>query len=418
MKWPALSLISVCLTILFAMSAACGGEEGDATTTTDNVATTAEATTSPDRTPEATQPSSTQAPSQSGASASPTAEAEPAASGGIFIEAGLLEFWDTNTDPSVNFTTSFRTSDEQIDVAFKVSEAGEVYSAWIYEGQWVALPGDITLDAEANVWTSFTFTPRSGEAGFRAGDYEVILGKLGSPDTLTFEFTIEQEASDATFEQAGLSTDWDASVEPDPDTFTTSFLPDDGRVYAVFQLGDDGGQVESVWRYEGDELVFEDQPKVQIAGGGWGVLFLSAPELPAGSYESVLSITGTDREESLTFTVEGDPVSPQFEEAGLVSSIDQVPVPEDFKDIFPTSSEKVYAAFKLSDEGAVVWMSQLWRYEGLPISWATTSGVDETGTWFPPTLTAGSSGLPSGDYEVVLTVLGTSVSETLSFAVE
>jgi hypothetical protein len=340
----------------------------------------------------------------------------------VFLEAGMVRAWDTESEPSDDFATTFRTSVVEIDVVFKVREAGDVLSAWIANGQWIVLPGGLVTEAQADNWTAFTFTPRSGEAGFRAGDYEVILAKAGSPDTLSLEFTIEQDDSDAELEQVGLSQEWDASVEPDPDTFTTSFLPDDGEVYAVFQLADgDGGQVESVWKYEGDELVFEDQPRIQLEGGDWGVLFLSAPEFPPGDYESIISLTGTDETESLRFTVAADgatPASPQIEEAGRVSSIAQAPAAGDFKDTFSTSDTTVYAVFMLSDEGdAVVWISAAWTYEGLPILAASTAGVVETGIWLPANLTF-DAGLPPGEYEVVLTVLGTGANETLSFTVE
>jgi hypothetical protein len=72
----------------------------------------------------------------------------------------------------------------------------------------------------------------------------------------------------------------------------------------------------------------------------------------------------------------------------------------------------------LSDEGdAVVWISAAWSYEGLPILAASTAGVVETGIWLPANLTF-DAGLPPGEYEVVLTVLGTGANETLSFTVE
>jgi hypothetical protein len=305
---------------------------------------------------------------------------------------------------------------------FKVSEGGEVTSAWIYDGQWVVLPGGLSTQANADEWTAFTFTPPDS-AGFNAGDYEVILAKPGSSETRSLEFTVEAVPSDAGLDQAGLAREWDASVTPDPDSFMTSFLPEDSRVYAVFQLADgDSGQVESTWKYGGDELVFGEQPRLQLEGGAWGTLFLSAPEFPAGQYESLLSITGADETRSLTFTVGPDgaaPPSPEFEEAGLVNSLDttQPPDPADFATTFTTSDTTIYALFMLSAEAeSAVWITAIWLYEGLPILTGTATGVIGTGTWEQVSLTL-DAGLLPGEYEAVLTLPGTNARESLGFTV-
>lgn len=413
---PRFVIVSLCLAALAAFGIACGGN-GDSGP--ESIAPSATAAQEP------AGPSSTAAVETPVAPAGATAT--PAGSGNaVFEQVGLVKQWDPNSrpEPAGAFATTFASSDQRIDLVFKLNQGqgGEVSASWLYNDQWLVLPGTLTVQAEAGEWASFNFTADAG--GFYAGDYEVILAKPGTSETISLEFSITPPSSNGRFDQAGLVKKWDQSTTPESSEFTTSFLPGDQRVYAVFSLAENSsGQVQATWKYGGEVLEFGELPRIEVPGGEWGTQYLEAGLLPQGDYESVVTIVGTDETRSLTFTVgPGGSAVPatSFAQAGVVVSINtgQTPTAGDFKTALTTADREVHAVFQLSEAAdAVVWVTAIWTYEGRVISSASSSGPVRSGTWDGASLFV-NPGLPPGDYEVLLSLTGTGKTESLRFSVK
>lgn len=371
-------------------------------------------------------PSATQAATATASSTGTTATSTASSSGARIEQAGLVKDWDPRStpDPSRAFATTFRSSDKEIDATFKLAQgvSGEVTSAWKYKGEWVVLPGVLKTQAKAGEWTSFTFTPRKDTAGFDAGEYEVILAAPGSAETKSLKFTVTAASSSARFDQAGLVKKWDPNVRPDPSTFTTSFLANDGRVHAVFRLPDgSAGDVSSTWKYGGQLLPFGDAPTIQLDGGRWGTLYLGAPEFPAGDYEVSVAINGTNESRSLRFRVGAAGATlpkPKLEQAGLVARVpNTTPDPSAFVTTFKPTDQTIYALFKLSSgPGSVAWVSAVWKYQGQAILASMASSPIKLGDWDQARLTM-ESPFPRGDYELVLSVVGTDETKSLKFTI-
>ncbi|HUP72494.1 MAG TPA: hypothetical protein VM282_05555 [Acidimicrobiales bacterium] len=350
-------------------------------------------------------------------------QATSSASGSRIGQAGLVNNWNQSSqlDPSRLFTTNFKTSDDQIDVAFKLSDgaAAEVSAEWKVDGQWVVLPGALKIRGEGGKWSSFTFTPPS--RNFNSGDYQVTLGIVGTAERKTLTFKIAPESTSGRFDQAGLVKKWDQSVRPDPSTFTTSFLPGDTRVYAVFTLvAGSPAEVTATWKYNGRELVLGDRPVLIVPGGGFGNHSLTQERLPAGDYEVVLAIRGTSQTRSLKFTVNSDAPddATKFEAAGLTNRFDPAvePNPNAFMTTFSPSDKQIFPLFKLTGgTRALTWVTAVFKYEGAVMYQAQDSLVLEGNGWRNTVLTLGTT--PPGDYEAVLTILKTGETRSLKFSV-
>ena len=361
-------------------------------------------------------------PSASGGTQAPP-QATSSASGGRIEQAGLVNNWNSSSqpDPSRVFTTNFKTSDDQIDVAFKLSDgaAVEVSAEWKIDGKWLVLPGALKIKADGGKWSSFTFTPNV--TNFNSGDYEVTLGIVGATERRTLTFKIIPESVGGRFDQAGLAKKWDQSVRPDPSTFTTSFLPGDKAVYAAFTLAAGSpAEVKATWKYSGRELVFGDAPVLLVEGGGFGTHSLSQVAFPAGDYEVVLAISGTSQLKSLRFTVTSNAPADatKFEAAGLMNRLDTTvePNPNAFVTSFRPSDQRIFALFKLTGgTDALAWVTAVWKYEGAVMYEALESIVLKGNGWYNSELNLGTT--PPGDYEAVLTILKTGETKSLKFSV-
>jgi len=366
-------------------------------------------------------------PSASGDTQTPTpapAQATSSSGAGRIEQVGFVNNWSPGSqpDPSKVFTTSFKTTDDQIDVAFKLSDgaAVDVSAEWKFDGKWLVLPGALKIRADGGKWSSFTFTPKS--AYFNSGDYEVSLGIVGATERKTLKFKIVPESVGGKFDQAGLVKKWDQSVRPDPSTFTTSFLPGDKTVYAAFTLaGGSPAEVTATWKYNGRELVFGDAPVLNIEGGRFASHYLTLERFPAGDYETVLSIKGTSQSKSLKFTVPSNAPADatKFEAAGLVNRFDPAvePSPGAFTTAFKPTDQKIFAVFKLAGgTDALTWVTAVWKYQGAVMYEALDSLALEGTGWYNSVLSLGTT--PPGDYEAVLTILKTGETKTLKFTVK
>lgn len=362
-------------------------------------------------------------PSASGGTQAPT-QVSSSASGGRIEQAGLVNNWSPSSqpDPSRVFTTNFKTSDDEIDVAFKLSDgaAAEVSAEWKVDGKWLVLPGALKIRADGGEWSSFSFTPKSTH--FNSGDYEVALGIVGATERKTLKFKIIPESVGGRFDQAGLVKKWDQSVRPDPSTFTTSFLPGDKTVYAAFTLAAGSpAEITATWKYNGRELVFGDVPVLYVDGGRFGSHYLTHEQLPAGEYEAVLSISGTSQSRSLRFTVTSNAPADatKFEAAGLMDRLDTTvdPNPNAFMTSFRPSDQNIFALFKLTGgTDALCWVTAVWKYEGAVMYEAVHSIGLEGNGWYNTVLSLGTT--PPGDYEAVLTILKTGETKSLKFSVK
>jgi len=404
LRIPGLLLIASFLFIT--LSAACGGGSS-ASPASD--------------TPSAT--GATQTPLASGGTQTPT-PATGSTGGGRIVQAGLVNNWSPSSqpDPSKVFTTGFKASDDEIDVAFKLSDGAsvDVSAEWKVDGKWLVLPGALKIRADGGKWSSFTFTPQS--TNFNSGDYEVTIGIVGTTERKTLKFKIAPESVGGRFDQAGLVKKWDKSVRPDPSTFTTSFSPADKIVYATFTLASGSpAEVRATWKYNGRELVFGDAPVLFVDGGGFGTHSLSQEAFPAGDYEVVLAISGTSQSRSLKFTVTSNAPADaaKFEAAGLMNRLDTTvePNPNAFMTSFRPSDQKIFAIFKVTGgTDALAWVTAVWKYEGAVMYEALDSiGLKGNG-WFNMVLSLGTT--PPGDYEAVLTILKTGETKSLKFSVK
>ncbi len=402
MKFVTRRIPFVATILLIALSVACGGGDSDS-------------------------PASDTTPSASGDTQNPTpgpTQATGSSGGGRIEQAGLVNNWNASSqpDPSRVFTTSFKTTDDEIDVAFKLSDgaAADVSAEWKVDGKWLVLPGALKLRAEGGKWSSFTFTPKS--TYFNSGDYEVALGIVGATERKTLKFKIVPESVGGKFDQAGLVKKWDQSVRPEPSTFTTSFLPSDKTVYAAFTLAAGSpAEVTATWKYNGRELVFGDVPVLNVEGGRFASHYLTLERYPAGDYEAVLSISGTSQSKSLKFTVTSNAPADatKFEAAGLINRLDPgvEPNPNAFATSFKPSDQKIFAVFKLAGgTDALTWVTAVWKYEGAVMYEALDSMALEGSGWYNSVLSLGTT--PPGDYEAVITILKTGETKTLKFSVK
>jgi hypothetical protein len=343
---------------------------------------------------------------------------------GRIQQTGLVNNWNptSQSDPSRVFATSFKATDDQIDVAFRLSEgpAVDVTAEWKLDGTWLILPGALKTRAEGGKWASFTFTPQGSH--FNSGEYEVTLGISGTTEKKPLKFRIAPESTGAKFNQAGLVKVWNESTRPDPSTFTTSFLPTDRTVYAAFTLASGSpGEVRATWKYAGRELIFGNPPVVQVQGGGSGAHHLTTEQLPAGDYEATLAVAGTSETRPLRFSVASNAPADatRFEGAtGLTNRLDTSvePNPSTFTTSFSTTDRRIYALFKLTGgTDALTWVTAVWKYNGSPFYDGSDSIVVKGDGWWHSLLDLGTT--PVGDYEVILTVLRTGESKSLKFSV-
>lgn len=405
-----LPLVTAFLFIAFiALSAACGGNGNS----------------SPTATPAAA--SSTASPSQ--ASSTPTAAsstASPTQGSSVvkarFDQVGLTNHWSESATPDPKaFVTTFKATDAEIDAVIKIAGGtGWITASWKYQGQLIRVDN---IQSDNGTWTHLALS-HGDQGGFPGGDYEVDLAIPGTSESKSIKFQIDSplaSSGKAKFEQAGIVAKWDSNASPDPNSFLTNVKASDTGVGAAVKLTSAAdGWVTASWKYQGqamdvDPIIWS----VPVPAGQWGYLDLAAgvASVPVGSYEVSLKIAGTSEAKSLKFTVgSSTPTAAKFGTVGLTNTWDPKAVPDakGFATTFKSSESTIYVVFEFSS-GSDGWLRSSWTYQGALIAEAT-SPLDAK-HWFEMDIYRTSSQFTTGEYEVTLSVVGTSENKSLKFSV-
>jgi hypothetical protein len=267
------------------------------------------------------------------------------------------------------------------------------------------------------------------------------------------------------FDQAGTTSAWDSDKKTDPKTFASTFKTTDTTIYAAFKLvSGKGGEVTATWKYNGQVMDVPGTTKLQVEGSRWAALSLKqTPVFKAGEYEVELVLAGTNQSKALKFTVEGgsatgaaatatpsasltatpgartptpssgsgaqrSPTSTaskaKFDQVALIRdwNTSSDPDPKNFATTFKSSDKEIDAVFKLT-AGTDARVSAIWKYKGqvlyqgglLDVLNADYTIDAKGGRW--TALYISATALPAGDYQVDLSIIGTSETRSLKFTV-
>ncbi|HLF79081.1 MAG TPA: hypothetical protein VJB57_16490 [Dehalococcoidia bacterium] len=254
-----------------------------------------------------------------------------------------------------------------------------------------------------------------------------------------------------------MTTAWDSNVETDPKTFATTFKSTDTIIYVAFKLvSGKGGEVTATWKYQGQVLDVPGTTKLDVEGSRWAAFSLKqSPAFKPGEYEVELAVTGTDEAKVLKFTVTGGsasaagpsatpgartptpqssagaqssptgtPSKAKFDQAALIRdwNTSSDPDPRNFATTFKGSDKEIDAVFKLT-AGTDARVTAIWKYKGqvlyqgglLDVLNADYSIDAKGGRWAALYISAPT--LPVGDYQVDLSIVGTTEARSLKFTV-
>ena len=239
----------------------------------------------------------------------------------------LTNTWDPKALPDAkSFATTFKSSDSKIYAVYEFSSGsdGWVRSSWTYQG---ALIAEVMSPLDAEHWFEMDLYRTSSQ--FTTGDYEVKLAVIGTSETKSLKFSVEDATASAStpsptgagktvtpqpadsaptnntkFDQTGMLANWDPTKAIDPNAFTRTFSPTAGEIDVLFTLTA-AGEVTSTWKYQGKLIPVSGQSSVEVTGGQWGSLYLiwATGVFPTGDYEVILGIKGSPETKAITFTV-------------------------------------------------------------------------------------------------------------------
>jgi hypothetical protein len=226
-----------------------------------------------------------------------------------------------------------------------------------------------------------------------------------------------------------LIKNWDPNSTPDSKSFVTTFTSADKEIDAVFKLANDG-KVSGQWKFKGQPIFQSGSLEAMNAdllmdakAGRWQSLYITSPVFPAGDYEVDLSVIGGSDAKAMKFSVT-DSVTPvpsakvKLDQTGLTTTYPggSGPDPKSFATTFKPSDGKIYLFMKpaLDSGAAPTWISAAWKYKGDLLG--VQSFVVSDTSW--KALLLEEPSFPTGDYEVDVSVLGTSETVQLKFSVK
>jgi hypothetical protein len=225
------------------------------------------------------------------------------------------------------------------------------------------------------------------------------------------------------FEQAGMVENWQPGSQPDPSrNFANTFAAGVQKLDLAYKLtAGPAAEVWSAWKYKGEWVVLPGKLRMQATAGQWTSFTFSKPGgseyFEAGDYEVTLIVPGEAATRAVKFTITPVTSTARFEQVGLVKRWDSsvAPDPSTFVTSFAPTDGNVYAVFRMNS-GTTAEVTATWKHAGKVLEFGELARLRlEGGRW--GTLYMNAPTFPSGDYEVVLTLTGSSESRTLNFTV-